>query len=102
MILLALQSAATPPTAEGSISPMSYPPAAIRAGEEGRVTVKLSVDARGTLTRCVVTTSSGSAALDAGTCSLFERSVTYRPARNARGRAVPGTLTKSITWKLPT
>jgi len=48
-----------------------YPVEALRNNEEGRITTSLDVDASGRPTRCNVITSSGSAAIDATTCSIF-------------------------------
>ncbi len=51
----------------------NYPPAAMRAGQEGNVSVILSINAQGLVTGCQVTRSSGFPALDARTCMLAIR-----------------------------
>lgn len=77
-----------------------YPAAALEAEEEGTVAVRLDVDAKGRLARCTVTESSGSAALDATTCRVFEERARFRPARDAAGKPVPDTVATRITWRI--
>lgn len=77
-----------------------YPAAAIRAEQEGRVSVLLSVDATGRVTDCSVTQSSGSALLDTTTCSLFKRRSRFIPAADANGTPIPGSYAMSREWRL--
>ena len=78
-----------------------YPVEALRNNEEGRITTSLDVDASGRPTRCNVITSSGSAAIDATTCSIFLQRARFKPAIRA-GKAVAGTSAPvSINWAIP-
>ncbi len=77
-----------------------YPPAAIRAGEEGTTTVRLTIGTDGTVERCAVRRSSGSASLDTASCAGFKRS-TFRPGRSAGGRLARVDLGLPIAWRLP-
>lgn len=56
-----------------------YPPIALRNGEQGRVGYQLDVDASGQVTGCRITTSSGSASLDAATCPHLLRVASFHP-----------------------
>jgi TonB family protein len=109
-MILALLLAAAQQSAEGGarlltdpgalFGPDSYPAAARRAGEQGRVVARLAVDADGAVTACAVTASSGSASLDARTCEQA-RLARFAPARDPRGRAVPAAYTLPVHWVLP-
>lgn len=78
-----------------------YPPAAKRAGIEGRVSVSLSVGADGRVADCRVTSSSGNADLDEVTCRLAKRSGRYNPAKDDAGNAIASTVRiPSVRWTL--
>lgn len=78
-----------------------YPRAAMRTGAEGTVGVRYVVGTDGRVGGCRVTRSSGHAELDATTCRLIEQRFRYRPARDASGRAVPETVSRTFDWLLP-
>lgn len=78
-----------------------YPAAAMLAGAEGRVAVSVSVGADGAVTGCRVTASSGSAALDDGTCRVMRERARYTPARDAAGRPVADMVAEQVNWALP-
>ena len=77
-----------------------YPAAALQAGEQGVVHFRLEVGQNGRVTNCTITTSSGSAALDAWTCRIMTTRARFEPARNAAGKAVADTVTSRIGWKI--
>lgn len=79
----------------------AYPPDAIRAGEQGRTTALLRIDASGTPISCAIKTSSGSPSLDAATCSIALRRARFDPAREAQGKAISSTYTLPVRWVLP-
>ena len=81
--------------------PDQYPPEALRKGEQGRVVAKLQVAADGRVTACDLDQSSGSPSLDATTCDIALKKVTFTPARDRRGRAVASTYTLPVRWVLP-
>jgi TonB family protein len=85
----------------GSISNEDYPAAAIRAGEQGTVSMRLVVGENGMVTGCTVIGSSGSADLDSASCSLAARRFRFTPARDSRGNNVASTVTRRIRWMLP-
>lgn len=78
-----------------------YPVAAMRANEEGTVSFRVEIDSRGAVTACTITVSSGSAALDEGTCAIL-REARYIPARDEAGRPTGGTDAGRVAWRLPT
>src|SRR5205085_4337279 len=78
-----------------------YPQEALARHGEGTTFFRIDIDAQGNVTRCVVTRTSGDAALDAATCSVLKGRAHYEPARDARGRAVPGKDEGRVTWRLP-
>jgi TonB family protein len=80
-----------PPVAINPVTPMTYPPALLEQGIEGRVLLRLFVDAEGKLipdsTR--VAESSGYPALDSAALS-GSRALRFSPAlRNGRAVAAP-------------
>jgi TonB family protein len=93
---------ARPPIAiSGPITNDDYPAAAIRAGEQGSVMVRLTVSADGRVTACSIEESSGSAILDSTTCILSQRRFRFRPAIDSNGTPVAGTVTRRVIWRLP-
>lgn len=103
---LAAQTVATPPVPDGTVTdwvhPDDYPPASMRAGEEGRVSVQLDVDASGMVTGCHVTNSSSHPLLDARTCTILTQRAHFRPARDVAGQAIAATTSvMSFRWQIP-
>ncbi|MBV9930892.1 MAG: energy transducer TonB [Alphaproteobacteria bacterium] len=82
------------------ISTDDYPLAALRADEQGNVTVRLDIDAAGSVSACTVVQSSGSASLDAATCALLRERARFSPARDRRGRPVPDTYSQTVNWRI--
>lgn len=75
-----------------------YPPSSIRAGEEGTVAIRWTVDDAGRVRSCEIASTSGFPRLDAAAC----RAITSR----ARYAAIaPGTeprsFTRRVVWRLP-
>ena len=58
------------------------------------------IGADGRVKQCTVIQSSGHADLDATTCRLIKQRFRYRPARDARGNAVPDVKGWKQTWWL--
>jgi TonB family protein len=82
-------------------SPDDYPAAAVRAGEQGTVEVKLAVGTTGRVTNCSVTSSSGSSALDSTTCRLLIARARFTPAMDSTGSPVTAEVTHRQPWRLP-
>lgn len=78
-----------------------YPSAAIRMGEQGTVSFRLSVDAAGRVSACDVLSTSGSETLDSTTCRLMTMRTRFRPATDSSGRPVAGSYEGRIIWRLP-
>lgn len=92
----------TPPERIGGrISDGDYPRELSDAGISGTVGVRYRVGIDGRARECLVTRSSGSAALDAHTCTLIERRFRFRPSRDADGRPVPSIIVENHSWIMP-
>ena len=78
-----------------------YPAEAMRKEETGTVAARISVDDKGKVTGCEVTETSKSPSLDAVTCSVFMERAKFRPALDAKGKAVAGSYTQRVRWMLP-
>ncbi len=83
------------------ISPDDYPPAALRNGEEGVVAFRLTVGSDGRVTGCGITTSSGSANLDAATCSILRRRARFHPATDGKGGRLVDHFSSRVRWTIP-
>jgi TonB family protein len=78
-----------------------YPVAAIRQRAEGTTGFSLTIGPNGRVAGCRITSSSGSAALDAATCRVMSARARYVPARDGAGRPVVGTDSGRVAWQLP-
>lgn len=77
-----------------------YPPGSLDRDEQGTVEFNIHVNARGGVSGCEITKSSGFSELDAKTCEVVIERAKFIPARDAKGRAVPSVLSKTVTWRL--
>lgn len=93
-----------PPKPLGDVSQWfsgdNYPPAAMRAGQEGNVSVILSISAQGLVTGCQVTRSSGVPALDARTCMLATRRGRFAPARQGDQSVASTYDLRDVEWRI--
>jgi len=78
-----------------------YPAAALRAEEEGVVSLSVQVGSDGRVTGCAVTASSGSGALDTAACRLYQSRARFDPARDDTGNAVATSYSDRVRWQLP-
>lgn len=107
LALAALHAEPTVPPvrARGNLAPYfvpeAYPEQAHLAREEGTVRFAFEVGPDGRVTGCSILASSGSRALDEGTCRIMRNQARLTPARDAEGRATSDRLTASIGWQLP-
>jgi protein TonB len=83
------------------VSDADYPASAIRDEQQGTTRFRLTVGADGRVSDCVVTGSSGSAALDATTCRLMKSRARFTPARDGEGRPAADVVANAIRWVLP-
>jgi len=93
---------ATPSKSKASwVAADDYPDAALRAEEQGSVTVKLAIDSSGAVGDCDIVKSSGSRTLDGTTCRVIQRRARYRPALDSSGRPVVSFDQHTVRWTLP-
>lgn len=78
-----------------------YPASALSGGEQGTVTFRVTVDASGHPSDCVIIGSSESTALDQTTCQVVLRRGRFKPARDKSGKPVPSIWSSSVIWRLP-
>ena len=67
----------------------------------GTTVTEVAVNASGHPTACRVTRTSGSRDLDVVTCQLILLRFKFRPARNAAGQAVGGSIEYEQEWDAP-
>ncbi len=67
----------------------------------GTARFTLAINASGKVTGCTVTRSTGHAPLDAATCDLVTKRARFEAARDGNGKAVAGTYSGTITWRIP-
>lgn len=82
----------------GSISKRDYPRDLFTANIQGKVGVLYVVSPEGRVTDCEIEHSSGNAELDDMTCDLIVQRFRFRPALDARGRAVESMIEENHTW----
>lgn len=78
-----------------------YPSESLRLEQSGRVEFKLTINAAGRVSDCIVTRSSGYTALDTATCKLMLRRGRFSPAIDENGNEAPGSYSSSVTWTPP-
>ncbi len=67
----------------------------------GTARFTLAIDARGKVTGCTITRSTGHAPLDTATCELVTKRARFDAARDTSGKAVAGSYSGSVTWRIP-
>lgn len=104
--------ASTPPTrgdgraarARASLSSYvtddDYPLEALRGHEQGMAAFRLGVGIDGSVTSCVITSSTDSPSLDETTCRLMTERAHFTPALDRRGRPTTDTATGRINWRI--
>jgi protein TonB len=85
----------------GWITDSDYRTSWINRDYSGVAGFALSIDARGRVTDCSITASTGHSALDQATCRLLERRARFNPAKDGNGNAVAGSFSSSVNWKIP-
>lgn len=82
------------------VTPDDYPADSRRAGETGRVIIRLALDRLGRPYRCWVVQSSGSDRLDATTCYLMQSRARFTPAMGLDGKSIEWTYQLSMRWTI--
>jgi periplasmic protein TonB len=78
-----------------------YRPRWIMEELSGTARFSLQIDARGKVTGCSITRSTGPPALDTATCDLVTKRARFDAARDNTGKPVAGTYSNSVTWRIP-
>lgn len=78
-----------------------YPASDLRAENQGRTGYRLSIDARGSVTDCTITFSSGHPGLDRATCETVKRRAKFEPATDQTGARTSGSFSGAVTWTIP-
>ncbi|MEG3143826.1 energy transducer TonB [Sphingomonas sp. RT2P30] len=79
----------------------AYPPAAVRAGEQGRTVARVLVDEHGSPSACHVEASSGSVELDTATCRIARARLHFVPAHDAQNNPLASSYLLPVRWVLP-
>ncbi|HEY7811285.1 MAG TPA: TonB family protein [Allosphingosinicella sp.] len=82
------------------VSSDDYPSSALRSEEQGTTGFRLEIGVNGRVTECVVTSSSGSSALDSATCRIMKSRARFTPAVDRDGNPIPDSVQSRITWRL--
>jgi protein TonB len=86
---------------QGWVTNEDYPAAAMRSGESGTTSFRLSVGPDGRVTDCAVTGSSGSSTLDQTACRLLMRRARFSPAKDQNGQPMASSWASRFRWELP-
>lgn len=78
-----------------------YRPRWVQEELSGTARFTLSIDARGKVTGCTITRSTGHPALDTATCDLVTKRARFDAARDGNGKPVAGTYSNAVTWRIP-
>jgi protein TonB len=89
------------PTYASMFANDDYPYSALRRREQGVVGFRITVDTKGRISDCRITSSSGSATLDEATCRLSRKRMRFRPARDAAGNPTTDMIDLAVDWRLP-
>lgn len=93
---------AVPSGSPGSwVTSDDYPVMALRMGLEGKVGIRLFVDAAGKVSHCQVIASSNYQILDDAACELLSRRGIFVPAKDAKGKAVADVWSSRFVWRIP-
>ncbi|MEM6857682.1 MAG: energy transducer TonB [Pseudomonadota bacterium] len=83
------------------ITTSDYRTSWINRGFTGTASFTLEIDARGRVSDCTITGSTGHAVLDGATCRLLERRARFDPARDGAGDPVAASYSSSVAWQIP-
>ena len=78
-------------------TPNDYPSRALREEREGTTGFRVTIDERGRVSNCQVTSSSGHADLDAATCKNVTRRARFRKPSDGYGN----TYSNRVRWVIP-
>lgn len=104
MVTLAPPGASPPVPATNPgtwVTTEDYPSWAVRYEVNGMVRFSVDVDAEGRVTACEIVDSSSVPELDELTCAKISERASFRPARDAKGKAVAGKWANAVRWQIP-
>jgi periplasmic protein TonB len=78
----------------------AYPARALREDREGRVGIRVEINADGRVTDCTVTSSSGTPELDQAACDGMRRYARYSPALDDAGNPTTGSASTAIVYRI--
>ena len=78
----------------------SYPFWAQQLEHDGKVEIRVEVDAEGKVQSCSIVETSRSPVLDDATCDLIRKSGRFAPATDKHGHAIGGTISRTVNWVL--
>lgn len=78
----------------------AYPKAARKAGQQGRVGAEFRIGPDGTVSKCMITISSGSWVLDKATCDNIKKMKGSYAAPKANGTYQVRTMRRTVFWQL--
>ena len=100
---LRMEGSAEPIGSPGDwVSTDDYPSAALAEDRTGITAFRLQVNAKGEVSNCEISVSSGHSDLDNATCDLVSMRARFKPAMDNQGKAVPGTYSNKVRWQIPT
>lgn len=77
-----------------------YPVTAHKRGAMGRARIRIIVGSNGEPTECSILASTGSADLDAATCSVIQSRAKFEPAADVEGKPVRSVQVATVRWVL--
>lgn len=87
------------PTPRGNpgawITPDDYPSSALREKRQGSVGFALAIGPDGSVSRCTLTSSSGSSDLDSETCRILSQRARFEPSDSGK------TYRDAVDWRIP-
>ena len=84
----------------GRMNTSDLPEEIFATGFDGTVGVRYLVTTQGRVAECVVTRSSGNAAVDATTCRMIRERFRFRPSRDGQGRPVNAWIVENHSWQV--
>lgn len=78
-----------------------YPARALAAGEQGSVSFRAEVDAKGNVMSCRVMEGSGHERLDRETCDLIVDHASFKPTLDSEGKAREAIHDGIVNWRIP-
>lgn len=78
-----------------------YPPRALAAGEQGRVSFRTDIDKKGNVTSCTIMASSGYERLDRETCDMMVENAKFKPVLDSNGKPQDAAHIGYVNWRIP-